>query len=98
MHGSRGPRSLLATLVAIITLLMVMVAPASAITKGGYFDATNEYPYVGLMVAFVENEEGDLVASWRCSGTLVSPELYVTAGHCTYGADHVEIWFANDLT
>lgn len=98
MHRSRGPKSLFATIVATTALLILMVAPANAITKGGVVDSNNEYPYVGLMVAYVENEDGDLVASWRCSGTLVSPRLYVTAGHCTSGADWVEIWFDYDLT
>ena len=88
----------MATLVAVTALLMVMVAPASAITKGGVVDSGEEYPYVGLMVAFVEDAEGELVASWRCTGTLVSSKLFVTAGHCTDGADWVEIWFDYDVT
>ena len=93
MHRSKGPKSLLAMFAAITALLLVMVAPASAITKGGVVDSNNEYPYVGLMVAYVDG-----VPSWRCTGTLVSPKLFITAGHCTYGADSVEIWFDWDLT
>ncbi len=35
---------------------------------------------------------------WRCTGTLVSPTLFVTAGHCTESpAAHVEIWFQSDV-
>ena len=98
MHRSKGPKSLLATLVAIIALLLVMVAPASAITDG-VVDTGNEYPYVGLMVAYVYDEATDTyIPSWRCSGTLVSKWLFVTAGHCTDGADWVEIWFDWDVT
>lgn len=96
MNRSRRPKSLIATLAAIIALLTVMVMPASAITKGGVIDAANEYEHVGLMVAFVEVDGQDFPA-WRCSGTLVSPTLYVTAGHCTSGASHVEIWFEWDM-
>jgi secreted trypsin-like serine protease len=93
MHRSIGRKSLLAMIAAITALLLVMVAPATAITKGGVVDSNDEYPYVGLMVAYVDG-----VPSWRCTGTLVSPKLFITAGHCTYGADSVEIWFDWDLT
>ena len=36
---------------------------------------------------------------WRCSGTLIAPTLFLTAGHCTEApAAHIEIWFDADLT
>jgi secreted trypsin-like serine protease len=99
MHHSRGPKSLLAMLAAVTMLLMVMIAPVSAVTKGGTVDSANQYPYVGLMVAYVYDEATKTyVPSWRCTGTLVSPQLFVTAGHCTDGADWVEIWFDWDVT
>jgi secreted trypsin-like serine protease len=59
--------------------------------KYGELDG-ERHPMVGLMVAFIDG-----APRWRCSGTLLSPTLYLTAGHCTYGADHVEIWFDADL-
>ena len=94
MYRPRGPKSLLALVAAVSMMLVVMVAPASAITKGGVVDSGNEYPYVGLMVAY----DDDRNPLWRCTGTLVSPKLFITAGHCTSGADHVEIWFDWDVT
>ncbi|KAB7745792.1 trypsin-like serine protease [Nostocoides sp. F2B08] len=34
---------------------------------------------------------------WRCSGTLVDPTHFLTAGHCTFGAEAVEVWFDEDI-
>jgi V8-like Glu-specific endopeptidase len=43
-----------------------------------------------------QDEEGNPL--WRCSGTLLSPTLFLTAGHCTEApAAHVEIWFDSDV-
>jgi hypothetical protein len=53
--------------------------PAAAIT-GGQPDA-NEHPNVGLVLFYAE--EGDTNARFRCSGTLVAPDVVLTAAHCT---------------
>lgn len=71
-------------------LFLSIASPAQAITNG--VPDGDDHPNVGLMVAFIDGEP-----QWRCSGTLISPTVYLTAGHCTYGADHVEIWFDDDL-
>lgn len=86
MHGK-----LVRSVLAAVAVLMVAFSPAAAVTDGEYA-GPDDYPYVALMVAFSGGEP-----LWRCSGTFVSPQLYVTAGHCTYGADHVEIWLSNDV-
>jgi secreted trypsin-like serine protease len=98
MHRTTRPKSLIATLAATIALLTVMVMPASAITKGGVVDTAEDFPHVGLMVAYDLDDQGNIIGAWRCTGTLVSPTMYVTAGHCTSGADTVNIWFDYDLT
>lgn len=87
--NSRRPKSLLATIVATIALMTVMVMPASAITDGE-LDGDG-HPYVGIMVA----QTADGIPLWRCTGTLLSDTLFLTAGHCTEApAEHVEIWFS----
>lgn len=69
-------------------LFVLMVGPALAIKYGEPDDG--RHPYVGLMVA--QDEEGNPL--WRCSGTLIAPQLFLTAGHCTEApAAHIEIWF-----
>ena len=82
------------TLTALVAVLAaaVVALPASAITDGS--PDGDAHPYVGLMVA----QDGDGNPLWRCSGTLISPTLFLTAGHCTETpAAHVEIWFDADV-
>ena len=52
------------------------------------------HPFVGLMVA--QDASGNPL--WRCSGTLLSSTVFLTAGHCVEApAAHVEIWFDADV-
>lgn len=77
---------LLSLLLASISL--GVVAPAQAVTDGTLDNGA--HPYVGLMVA--QDEDGEPL--WRCTGTLIEEDLFLTAGHCTESpAAHVEIWF-----
>lgn len=71
---------------------LLVVTGAFAITNG--VPDGNTHPYVGLMVA----QDAGGTPLWRCSGTLISSTVFVTAGHCTAadeGGDvaHAEIWF-----
>lgn len=79
-------------LLASITLVLGAAVPAGAVTDGE-LDGEG-HPYVGLMVA--QGASGNPM--WRCSGTLISPTVFLTAGHCTESpAEHVEIWFDADV-
>ena len=80
---------------AVTALTLSLAAPATAITFGEPDDG--EHPFGGIMVALVEGDDGELEPGWRCSGTLVSPTHFLTAGHCTYGADAVEVWFDEEI-
>jgi hypothetical protein len=67
--------------------------PAAAITNS-WIDDT-EHPYVGLVVFYDAN--GEFI--WRCSGSLISPTKFVTAGHCTdtaEGAASARVYFQQD--
>jgi secreted trypsin-like serine protease len=84
-------RMLLLATVAM-AILVIGVSPAMAVTDGD-LDG-NGHPYVGLMVA----QDANGAPLWRCSGTLLSDRLFLTAGHCTEApAAHAEIWFAADV-
>ena len=86
---SKGKSALALCALAAIALA---VSPAAAITDGE-LDG-NRHPYVGLMVA----QDASGAPLWRCSGTLISPTLFLTAGHCAESpAAHVEIWFDADV-
>lgn len=79
-------------LLITLVLLLIVVIPAAAITDG---EKDGEgHPFVGLMVALDENDN----PLWRCSGTLLSPTVYLTAGHCTEApAVRATIWFDADV-
>ena len=82
------------TIAIVLSLVLILstVGMVSAITDGE-LDGDG-HPYVGLMVA--QDSNGNPM--WRCSGTLLSPTLFLTAGHCTeQPAAHVEIWFDADV-
>jgi hypothetical protein len=83
---------MLVVILSVMVMLALAVSPAAAVTDGE-LDGDG-HPYVGLMVA--QTAEG--APLWRCSGTLLSPTLFLTAGHCTEApAAHVEIWFDADV-
>src|SRR6187549_3214361 len=85
-------RKTLAAALALFAVLVIGLGPAAAVTDGE-LDG-NGHPYVGLMVA----QDADGNPLWRCSGTLLSSTLFLTAGHCTEApAAHVEIWFDADV-
>jgi secreted trypsin-like serine protease len=79
-------------LAAVVAAFVIFVVPAGAVTDGA--PDGNAHPYVGLLVA--QDAHGKPL--WRCSGTLLSSRLFITAGHCTETpAAHAEIWFAADV-
>lgn len=73
----RRLRAATSALAAVILLATVAISPAAAITDGRT-DGT-AHPFVGLMTAHGAN--GNYL--WRCTGTLISSTVFVTAGHCT---------------
>lgn len=63
------------SVIFIITALLLL-SPAGAITNG-VEDTDNEYPWVVLLIMDVGGSP-----AYRCSGTLISSDTVLTAGHC----------------
>jgi hypothetical protein len=77
-HALVHRRSIRAT---ALLLLLGLAAPAPAITFGEA-DGT-AHPFVGSMVVSIP---GEGVFQW-CSGTLIAPQVFLTASHCTQPVD-----------
>jgi len=75
-----------------------LIAPPSGAVTGPNVVKDFEHEYVGL-VAFYDE---DNVFLHRCTGTLLSPEVFLTAGHCVAAdeegnvAASARIWFEQD--
>jgi hypothetical protein len=73
----------------LVVAALALAAPALAIT-GGALDG-NAHPAVGMLLADRGNgPEPD------CSGSLVSPTVFLTAGHCTAGLSSNRVWVTFD--
>lgn len=80
---------------ALVAAFLAFAGSAAAV-KFGEPDG-NGHPYAGLVVFY---EDGTPL--WRCTGALISPTKFLTAGHCageeaggTPEPDHAEIWFSS---
>jgi Trypsin len=73
-----------------VVLLAITVMPAAAIT--GKFVKDFKHPFVGLAVFY--DETGAF--SHRCSGSLLSPTVFLTAGHCFVGVASARVYFQQD--
>src|SRR3712207_910779 len=71
-------RVTMAAVTSVLALSVAAATPASAIT-GGTVDEQNVFANVGLLVNYTD--EG----RFRCSGTLVTETVILTAAHCTEG-------------
>lgn len=90
------PRRLTTLIVAALAAVAAVFAtalPAAAIT-GGTVDSSNRYSNVGLIAFY------DSTGRYRCTATLVTPTVLLTAAHCTEGTIGKTIvtfdWFVDD--
>lgn len=79
-------RMKLTALAAVGAVVLGGSATALAITNGT--PDGSSHPYVGLLV--FDDAPGH--PAWRCSASLLSPTVVLTAGHCTDGAVAARLW------
>ena len=86
-------RRTVALIALAVALLALGTSPAGAIT--GNFQDDSVHTYVALIAFYDANDE----FTHRCSGSLLTPTVFLTAGHCTdatNGATHARLWFQQD--
>ena len=83
-------RTTLAAVAAAACVLAGVSASVAAVTNG--VPDAGRHPYVGLAVFDVDG-----APSHRCSVSLLSPTLVLTAGHCTDGTSAARVWFAENV-
>jgi hypothetical protein len=71
-------RRVVLVLATMVLAILLAGGVAQAIINGHPDRGPNAHPYVG---AYVAKEAGKLRPV--CSGTLISPKVFLTAGHCT---------------
>jgi hypothetical protein len=74
--------------IGLFAALLLIAVPVQAITYGEP-DGTR-HPNVGGLVAAAQYPDG----TWLyCSGTLISPTVFLTAAHCDEGTTQVTVTF-----
>ena len=87
----KSTRKFLIVAAVLVGLVVASVGIAYAITNGQ--PDGDAHPYVGLLVFEDWDPPPGEPPAWRCSGSLIAPDVVLTAGHCTYGAEAARVWF-----
>jgi secreted trypsin-like serine protease len=90
----RSIRRMLLIPLAAVLMASLATSPAKAIVNGE--PDNGRHPYVGLLV-FDTVVDGVQAPAWRCTGSLLSPTVVLTAGHCTDGAVAARLWTDEDV-
>ena len=76
------------TALAVAVACLCLAAPAGAITNGTADG--QDHPNVGGLVSPTQYSDGTWI---YCSGTLISPTVFLTAAHCGEDGERVEVTF-----
>lgn len=77
---------------AVVAVMAVCAAPVTAITYGE--PDNGRHPNVGMVVVGYADADGGYVTRPVASGTLIAPEVFLTAGHVWEYIDssHLDFW------
>lgn len=78
---------------AFATVVAIGLSATVLAVKYGVPD-DGEHPYVGLVV-FSDSKN---VPQWRCTATLISPTVLLTAAHCSELNGPARVWFDETVT
>ena len=92
-HSVSKSYLLVTIVVASIFVSLAFAGNVLAITNGQ--PDAGRHPYVGLAIFDAPDENGNVVPTWRCSCSLLSPTVVLTAGHCTDGAVAARVWVSD---
>jgi secreted trypsin-like serine protease len=81
----------LGVLLATVLAVLAPAVPAAAITYG--VADGNDHPNVGGLVSPTQYSDGTWI---YCSGTLISPTVFLTAAHCADDGERVAVTFDTD--
>jgi secreted trypsin-like serine protease len=76
-------RRVVLLLATMALALLLASGVAQAIINGEPDRGPNAHPYVGALVTVSDSGEFKGQRTPVCSGTLISPRVFLTAGHCT---------------
>ena len=85
----RSMNKYLILILVVLCGILASVSVTQAITNGQ--PDGNGHPYVGLVLIYVGDEP-----QFTCSGSLISPTVVLTAGHCTSAGTSATVWFNSD--
>jgi hypothetical protein len=88
-------KKIIVSAVLVFVLALTTVGIVSAVQYG---DPDGEgHPFVGLVVFYAD--EAATQPLWRCTGALISPTVFLTAGHCaeSFSTARAQVYFQSNI-